>query len=400
MIRWGILGTARINRRVIPAMRLARRSELIAIASRDRARAEAYATEWSIPRAIAGYQTLLDDATIDAVYIPLPNTDHVPWTLAAIAAGKHVLCEKPLALDPADVERIGAAAGAAKVVVEEGFMYRHEPLTARVVGLVNDGAIGTIRAVVSGFTFALESTANIRMSPALGGGALWDVGSYPVTYAQLIVGHEPKMVFGTAHWHESGVDEEFMGMLRFSEGATANVYCGFRAAYRTWLEVLGSDGGLTVPNPFRPGPRETLELERHGVVEQIEVAGSPEIFVREIEDFEASVSTALRPSSASRKAAAPPRRWWRSTRRHDILSRWRRRARRCCGGCSAKTPSNPNAPMRWYCPAGHLTHWPSLPTAKWTGSRITTRWISPSFGPARSSVACSRTIGRTNSCSS
>ena len=158
------------------------------------------------------------------------------------------------------------------------------------MGLVTDGAVGTVRAVVSGFTFALESRANIRTNPALGGGALWDVGSYPVTYAQLIAGREPKMVLGTAHWHESGVDDEFMGLLRFDPGGmTANIYAGFRAAHRTWLEILGSDGSLTVPNPFRPGPLETLELERHGVLERIEVPGSPEIFVREIEDFEASV---------------------------------------------------------------------------------------------------------------
>src|SRR5829696_2889881 len=162
-LRWGILGTARINRRVIPAMRLARRSELVALASRDRHRAEAHAREWSIPRAIEGYQALLDDASINAVYIPLPNTDHVPWTLAAIAAGKHVLCEKPLALDAADVDRIAAAAAAARVIVEEGFMYRHEPLTARVLELVDSGAIGTVRAVVSGFTFALAAAPNIRL---------------------------------------------------------------------------------------------------------------------------------------------------------------------------------------------------------------------------------------------
>lgn len=306
-LRWGILGTARINRRVIPAMRLARRSEVAAVASRDRARAESYAREWAIPRAVAGYQTLLDDASIDAVYIPLPNTDHVPWTLAAIAAGKHVLCEKPLALEAADVDLIAVAATAARVVVEEGFMYRHEPLTTRVVSLVREGAIGTIRAVVSGFTFALESSPNIRMDRTLGGGSLWDVGGYPVTYAQLIAGHEPKMVFGTAHWHHSGVDEEFMGMLRFGGGTTANVYAGFRAAYRTWLEVLGSDGGLTVPNPFRPGPIETLELERDGKIEHIDVIGSPEIFVREIEDFEASVLDGAPPVvtlAESRRTAA------------------------------------------------------------------------------------------------
>ena len=306
-LRWGILGTARINRRVIPAVRLARRSELVAVASRDRGRAEAYARAWSVPRAIAGYQTLLDDSSINAVYIPLPNTDHVPWTLAAIAAGKHVLCEKPLALDPGDVDRIARAAAAAGVVVEEGFMYRHEPLTARVLSLINDGAVGSVRAIVSGFTFALDTAHNIRLDPALGGGSLWDVGSYPVTYAQLIAGHEPKMVFGTAHWHAAGVDDEFMGMLRFREGLTANVYAGFRAAYRTWLEILGSDGSLTVPNPFRPGPLETLELECGGTLEHIEVAGSPEIFVREIEDFETAVLDGANPVvslAESRRTAA------------------------------------------------------------------------------------------------
>ena len=270
-------------------MRLARRSELVAVASRDRARALAHAQEWAVPRAMAGYQTLLDDETIDAVYIPLPNTEHVHWTLAAIASGKHVLCEKPIALDPVDVDRIAAAAAEARVVVEEGFMYRHEPLTSRVMALIDEGAIGTVRAVVSGFTFALGPAPNIRFNTALGGGSLWDIGCYPVTYAQLIAGREPKMVFGTAHWHQSGIDEEFMGMLRFSGGTTANIYAGFRAAYRTWLEILGSDGGLTVPNPFRPGPLETLELERNGAVERIDVPGSAEIFVREIEDFEASV---------------------------------------------------------------------------------------------------------------
>jgi predicted dehydrogenase len=288
-VRWGILGTARINRRVIPAMRSARRSDLVVIASRDAARAAAYAREWSIPRAVTGYQTLLDDAGIDAVYIPLPNTDHVPWTLEAIAAGKHVLCEKPLALNPREVDRIAAAASAANVIVEEGFMYRHEPMTARVMAIVNGGGLGQVRTISSGFTFALEPGRNIRLDPSLGGGALWDIGSYPVTYAQLITAHEPEMAVGSAHWLPTGVDEEFNGLLRFTEGVTATIYAGFRVPYRTWLEILGSEGVLTVPNPFRPGPLETLELERNGKIERIAVTGSPEIFVREIEDFEARV---------------------------------------------------------------------------------------------------------------
>lgn len=213
----------------------------------------------------------------------------MPWTLAAIAAGKHVLCEKPIALDPADVDRIAGAAMAANVVVEEGFMFRHEPLTAKVMELVNAGALGRVRAIVSGFTFALKEPGDVRFNADLGGGSLWDIGCYPVSYARLLAGRDPKMVFGSAHWHAGGVDEEFMGMLRFQGGTTATMYSGFHAAYRTWLEVLGSDGALTVPNPFRPMPLETLELERAGVVDHIEVVGSAELFVREIENFEASV---------------------------------------------------------------------------------------------------------------
>ena len=290
MIRWGILGTARINRRLIPAFRASKRGQLYAVASRDLARATAHAREHCIPRAVEGYQTLLDDRSIRAVYIPLPNTDHVPWTLAAIAAGKHVLCEKPLALDPQDVDRIALAAAAANVVVEEGFMYRHEPLTRKVVNLVHDGAIGAVRAIVSGFTFALDGAqANIRLNAALGGGALWDIGGYPVTYAQLLAGEEPTVACGIAHWTASGVDDEFMGMMRFNSGLTANIYASFRAEHRTWLEVLGTGGALTVPNPFRPGPVESVELERGGRIERIDVPGSAGIFVNEVADFERAV---------------------------------------------------------------------------------------------------------------
>lgn len=306
-LRWGILGTARINRRLIPAIRSAHRSSLVAVASRDRARAQAYAKEWGIPQGVEGYQRLLDDPAIDAVYIPLPNSQHVEWTLASIDAGKHVLCEKPLALDPADVDRIAASARARKVCVEEALMYRHEPLTAKVLELVHGGAVGAVRAIVSGFTFAHGAAGDVRLNPGLGGGALWDIGCYPVTYARLLADCDPKMVFGSAHWTPAGVDEEFMGMLRFPGGTTATIYAGFRAAYRTWLEVLGSEGALTVPNPFRPGPIETLELERLGTVERLDVHGSPEIFVREVEHFEASVLDGAPPVvslAESRRTAA------------------------------------------------------------------------------------------------
>jgi predicted dehydrogenase len=306
-VRWGILGTARINRRLIPAMRASARSELVAIGSRDRDRAEAYARSWGIPHAASGYQALLDDDSIDAVYIPLPNSEHVRWTLAAVEAGKHVLCEKPLALDPHDVDRVAVASAARRVVVEEGFMYRHEPLTAQVAALVADGAVGAVRAVVSGFTFALDRQGDVRLDRELGGGSLWDVGCYPVTYAQLLAAKAPVSVVARAHWSPGGVDEELSGIVQFAGGAAASIYCGFRAPYRTWLEILGTEGALRVPNPFKPGMTETVELERPSGIERIEVAGSTLLFQREVEAFISAVldgTPPVVPLAESRRTAA------------------------------------------------------------------------------------------------
>jgi xylose dehydrogenase (NAD/NADP) len=284
-VRWGLLGTARINRRLIPAMRAAERSVVTAVGSREPARAEAYAHEWQIPHAAGSYEALLAREDVDAVYIPLPNALHVDWTIAAAAAGKHVLCEKPLALDAADVDRIEAAAAANGVVVEEGFMYRHQPLTAAVTRLVAEGAVGAVRTISSGFTFAHARSADIRLEPALGGGALLDVGCYPVSYACLLVGRDPTDAAGMARLTTSGVDEEFSGLLRFPGDRTAAVYASFRAAFRTWLEITGSEGWMRVPNPFKPGPSETIVIERLGEQHTVAVAGSMLLFAREIEGF-------------------------------------------------------------------------------------------------------------------
>lgn len=288
-VRWGVLGTARINRRLIPAMRAAERSLVTVVASRDLARAEACAREWEIPHAVGSYDGLLARVDVDAVYIPLPNSLHVEWTLAAVAAGKHVLCEKPLALRADDVDRIAEASARAGVVVAEGFMYRHEPMTRAVVELVRDGAVGAVRTITSGFTYAQGRAADVRLDKALGGGTLLDVGCYPVSYACLLIGSDATQAAGLARLTSSGVDEEFTGLLRFPGDRTASVYASFRAAYRTWLDITGSEGWLRVPNPFRPGPTETIELERHGERRTVEVTGSSMHFVGQVEDFIRSV---------------------------------------------------------------------------------------------------------------
>ena len=289
LVRWGLLGTARINRRLIPAMRASSRSTIVAVASRDLPRAEAHARDWDIPTAIGSYDALLNRDDVDAVYIPLPNSLHVEWTLGAVAAGKHVLCEKPLAISPADVDLIAAAAARTGVVVEEGFMYRHEPLTTAVAALVRDGAVGAVRTIVSGFTYAQGRANDVRLVPSLGGGALWDVGCYPVSYACLLTGRDHVNATAVARVSESGVDEELTGVLRFPADITASIYAGFRAAHHTWLRVIGTEGSLLVPNPFKPGPTESLVLERLGEQRRIEVQGSELLFARQVEHFAAAV---------------------------------------------------------------------------------------------------------------
>jgi predicted dehydrogenase len=307
IVRWGLLGTARINRRLILAMRAAGRNSVHAVASREGPRAEAFCRDWDIPHAVAGYGALLARDDIDAVYIPLPNSLHAEWCLASIATGKHVLCEKPLATNPADVDRIEAAAVRHGVHVAEGFMYRHEPLTRTVISLVRDGAIGAVRTISSGFTYAQSRAADVRLEKALGGGALLDVGCYPVSYACLLVGRDAQHASGLARFTTGGVDEEFTGLLGFPGDRTASIYAGFRAAYHTWLEIAGSEGWLRVPNPFKPGPAERLDFERLGQHRAIEVTGSTVLFIRQIDDFVCAVldgAPPVMPLAESRRVAA------------------------------------------------------------------------------------------------
>ena len=284
-LRWGLLGTARINRRLIPAMRATRRSVVAAVASRTEARAAAYAAEWSIPVAHASYDSLLRDPAIDAVYIPLPNALHVEWTLRALDAGKHVLCEKPLALNPEDVDRVASVARARQRVVAEAFMYRHEPMTARVLAVVSSGVLGRLLSISAGFTFSQQRANDVRLDPALGGGCLWDIGCYAVGLARLVAGAEPVEVFGVATLTSSGVDESFTGVLRFPDSAVATIHSSFRSPYRAWFEAGGSAGVLRLERPFRPAPTDTITLMLGEDVQHIEVEGSPLHFVRLVEDF-------------------------------------------------------------------------------------------------------------------
>jgi xylose dehydrogenase (NAD/NADP) len=285
-LRWGLLGTARINRALIPAIRASARSELAGVASRTADRASAYAAEWEIVGAYGSYEAMLADPQIDAVYIPLPNHLHVEWTINAIAAGKHVLCEKPLALLPSDVDRVAEAAARRGVVAAEAFMYRHHPLTLRVAEMVAGGEIGRLRAIRGTFTFRLTRSNDVRLVPEWGGGSLWDVGCYPVSYARLLAG-EPLAVTAQAVRYETGIDMAVAGTLLFPDDVVGTFDCGFGAHFRTAVEISGTEGVITLDTPFKPGTDASLRLTRGDEVQTIVVSGEP-LYLGEVQDLEAA----------------------------------------------------------------------------------------------------------------
>jgi xylose dehydrogenase (NAD/NADP) len=264
-LKWGIISTANIGRAaVIPAIHTSRNGDVVAVASRDEERARAFADSLDIPRTYGAYEELLGTDDVDAVYIPLPNNLHREWTVKAAEAGKHILCEKPLALNAAECEEMEAAARENGVVLMEAFMYRFHPRTEQVLTLVQNGAIGRLATVQAAFTFRLSDRDNIRLQPELGGGALMDVGCYCVNVSRTVAGAEPIEVQASAYWGETGVDEQLVGTLRFSDSVFAQFDCALSLERRETYTVAGTDGHLEVAAAFLPGTGDTTIVEHHG----------------------------------------------------------------------------------------------------------------------------------------
>jgi D-xylose 1-dehydrogenase (NADP+, D-xylono-1,5-lactone-forming) len=283
-VSWGFLSTAKINEKLLTGASESDRSQVLAVASRDAARAEAYARARGIERAYGSYEDLLADADIEAVYISLPNSLHVEWSIRALEAGKHVLCEKPLSRRPDDVERAFDAAERAERILMEAFMYRHNPQTARLKALVDAGAIGRLRLVRAAFSFPLADVANVRLDPLLDGGALMDVGCYCVSGARLLAG-EPGEVYGVQVLGESGVDELFTGTMRFPGDVLAQFDSGFVLQVRDELEVIGEEGSLFLDDPWH-SRTPVLELRAEAGVEEIvlDVADSYRLQLENVSD--------------------------------------------------------------------------------------------------------------------
>ncbi|HVU90234.1 MAG TPA: Gfo/Idh/MocA family oxidoreductase [Pirellulales bacterium] len=288
-LNFGILGCARIVRRAIAAALAATpAAQLSAIASRDQQTARAWADEYRIPTVHDSYEALIADPTIDAVYIPLPNELHKPWVLAAAAAGKHVLCEKPLALNAAEAQEMVDACRRHRVILFEAFMWRHQARVAHARKMLAGGQLGELRLVKMDFSFDIDRT-DWRLDPRRGGGAIYDLGCYGINAARLFTGAEPVEVQARAHKYQTGVDMTMSMLLRFPRDVVALLDCSFECPYRNRIEIVGTAGAIELPEGVLPSPETELVL-RHG--ETVDTIRFPkhDQYVGEIECFCASVA--------------------------------------------------------------------------------------------------------------
>jgi predicted dehydrogenase len=289
-LNWGLLSTARINRKLIPPLRGSARNRLVAVASRDLARAQAYAAENAIGRVHGSYEALLADPEVHVIYNPLPNHLHAEWTIKALRAGKHVLCEKPLALSLAEVDAMAAAAAETGRVVQEAFMYRHHPQTLKARALITEGVLGDLQFLRGTFSFPLaDRDSDVRWVQAYGGGSIWDVGSYPISYMRTMVGAEPIEVSGQMVRSHSNVDLAFTGLLRFPGDVLAQFDSAFRSPHlRTAIEIVGSQASLRIASPFVLEGDGELVLQRGGAQEILVVPGGS-LYAFQVENMAAAI---------------------------------------------------------------------------------------------------------------
>ncbi len=255
-VRWGILGTGNIARQFAGGMSSSRHGQLAGVGSRTREAAASFALSYGISSAYGSYDELLADTAVEAVYVSLPNSMHHEWTLKALRAGKHVLCEKPLASNAVEAREMFDVAGHCGRLLVEAFMYRSHPQTHAVLDLVRSGAIGELKLIRTSFCYRTTRIAgNIRFRPDLAGGGLMDVGCYCINFSRLLAGAEPESMEVSGHVHEMGVDDLAAGVLRFPDGVTASFTCGTTVQADNTACVCGSEGFIEVPVPWKP-PRE------------------------------------------------------------------------------------------------------------------------------------------------
>ncbi len=286
-VRWGVLGCARIARlQVVPAILRCSEAELAAVASRDAAKLVEFRSLFGDFKEHDSYDALIDNPTLDAIYIPLPNSLHREWAIRAMRAGKHVLCEKPLALNTAEIEEMIRVARESGVLLMEAFMYRYTERLRKVEEILASGVLGPIRSINATFRFLLDRQNTIKEQPELGGGALYDVGCYPLNLIGLVTQAEPEAI-AVECAKSNGVDVNLSAVLRYADGLIASLHCGFNAFGRNYSEIVGTEGALLVPDTFLDDAGQlTLQTTRGS--ESIAVAASDR-YGEEIRDFSKAV---------------------------------------------------------------------------------------------------------------
>jgi len=287
-LNWGFLGTAKIGRALAPAIVASEYARAYGVASRSRDKAETYARENGFERSYRSYQALLKDPDVDVIYNPLPNHLHCEWTIRALEAGKHVLCEKPMALNVAECRRMIAAAERNRRLLMEAFMYRLHPQTLRIQELIGESAIGEVRVIRAGFGFSLnESAKNVRLVKRMGGGCLMDVGCYCVNAMRTFFRAEPTQVVGRAERGKiSGVDMTFGGLLMFPEGRLGVFSSSFQTVLDWGVEIVGTLGRISVPSPWKPDGRlASFVLEANGKKKTVQIKNGGGIYYCEVDHF-------------------------------------------------------------------------------------------------------------------
>ena len=266
---WGLLSTARINERVIPAIRSSGRSELLAVASRSKERAQAYAKQWDIPYAYGTYQQMLADPTIDVIYLSVPNHLHAEWAIKCAEAGKHVLCEKPIAITTEEVARMAQAAEKNGVIIQEAAMMRFHPQTQYLRELVTKRVIGDLRLIRGIFAFTLENPGDIRLDTNMGGGSLWDLGCYCVSFARTVLQAEPVEVNAYQVCGDTGVDMSFSAQMQFPTDTLVQFFSSFQSFAHIEADFLGTEGRIFADIPWANhiGASANVQVTRSGDAE-------------------------------------------------------------------------------------------------------------------------------------
>ncbi|WP_161974938.1 Gfo/Idh/MocA family protein [Bacillus timonensis] len=301
-VKWGIIGTAWIAKeRLIPAINAAENSELLAIASRSEEKAKDFAKTYSIPRTYTSYEGLLQDPNVDAVYIPLPNHLHKEWTIRAAEAGKHILCEKPAALSVKEIEEMVFSCCQNKVVFMEAFAFRFHPEWRRLRQIVDSGQIGDLRTVQIRFSISVENSDDIRLNPSLGGGVLYDIGSYCINGIRYIMGNEPLEVQAFADFDDNNVDVSVVSSMRFPGGRLAQFACTFQSDYNQSLEISGTEGIIRVNFPFR---HPQIMIQKNGKEEKKVFQDPVNAYVSQVEHISNCILMGKSPSYSPEESIA------------------------------------------------------------------------------------------------